>query len=498
MDLYALFIALFFITWSCFLFFRSGLRQRKSKKLPPGPYPYPIVGNMLQLGQKPHQSLAKLSKTYGPLMSIHLGSLYTVIVSSPEMAREVMQKYGQAFSGRTIAQAVHAHDHDKISMAFLPTGEHWRNMRKVCKEQMFSNHSLEVSQGLREEKLEQLLDFVQKCCDSGRAVDVREAAFITTLNLMSATLFSTQATEFDSEVTQEFKEIIEGVATIVGVPNFADYFPILKPFDPQGVKRMADYYFGKLLAKIQGYLNERLESRRTSPDAPKKNDFLETLVDISLGSEYKLTSDDITHLLLDLFVGGSETNTTSIEWIMSELILNPDKLAKVKNELKTVVGESKQVQESDMPRLPYLQAVIKEVLRYHPPGPLLLPRKAEYDQEVNGYLIPKGTQVLVNVWAMGRDPRVWTNPESFEPERFLDQKIDFKGQDYELIPFGSGRRICPGMPLANRILHMTTAILVHNFDWKLEEGAADADHKGELFGLAVRRAVPLRIIPIKP
>nr|WET52745.1 cytochrome P450 76AH62 [Callicarpa americana] len=495
MDLYALFIALFFITWTCFLFFRSGLRQRKAA---PGPYPFPIVGNMFQLGQKPHESLAKLSNTYGPLMSIHLGSLYIVVVSSPEMAREILQKYGQVFSGRTIAQALHARNHDKISMVLLPTGGEWRNLRKICKEQMFSNHSLEASEGIRQEKLQQLLDFVQKCCDSRRAVDIREAAFITTLNLMSATLLSTQATEFDSNVTQEFREIFEGLITIVGDPNFADYFAILKPFDPQGLKRRADFYFGKLLAKIQGYLNERLESRRTSPDSPKKNDFLETLVDISLGSEYKLTSDDITHLILDLFVGGSDTNTTSIEWIMSELILNPDKLAKVKNELKSVVGENKHVQESDMPRLPYLQAVIKEVLRYHPPAPLLLPRKAECDQEVNGYLIPKGTQILVNVWAMGRDPRIWKNPESFEPERFLDQKIDFKGQDYELLPFGSGRRICPGIPLANRILHMTTATLVHNFDWKIEEGAADENHKEELSGLALRRAVPLRIIPIRP
>lgn len=182
---------------------------------------------------------------------------------------------------------------------------------------------------------------------------------------------------------------------------------------------------------------------------------------------------------------------------MSELVNNPDKMAKVKTELKSVVGEKQLVDESEMPRLPYLQAVIKEALRIHPPGPLLLPRKAESDQVVNGYTIPKGAQILFNVWAMGRDPSIWKDPESFEPERFLDQSIDFKGQDFELIPFGSGRRICPGMPLANRILHMTTATLVHNFDWELEPGTVDGDGKGELFGLAVRRAVPLRIIPIK-
>ncbi|KAH6756773.1 hypothetical protein C2S53_020931 [Perilla frutescens var. hirtella] len=488
--------AVLLILMSFTYFLSSGPRR----KLPPGPYPLPIIGNMLQLGRQPHHTFAKLSKQYGPLMSIHLGSLYTVVVSSPEMAKEILHKHGQVFSGRTNAQAVHACDHDKRSIVFLPASNSWREMRKICKEHLFSHQSLEAGEGLRRWKLQQLLGYVQRCCDGGRAVDIREAAFITTFNLMSATLFSIQATEFDSKVTREFREIIEGVASIVGVANFADYFPILKPFDLQGIKGKAEASLGKLREKVEGYLNQRLESRKANPDAPKKTDFLETLVDIMEADESgHFTKDHLIHLLMDLLVGGSDTNSTTIEWIMSELVMNPDKLAKVKEELKSVVGEKKVVPESEMARLPYLQAVIKEVLRYHPPGPLLLPRKAESDQQLNGgYFIPKGTQVLINMWAIGRDPTIWKNPDSFEPERFLDQNIDFKGQDFELIPFGSGRRLCPGVPLANRMLHMTTATLVHNFDWKLEDAtAAAADHRGELNGLADRRAAPLRILPIK-
>lgn len=231
-------------------------------------------------------------------MSIHLGSLYTVIVSSPEMAKEILQKHGQVFSGRTAAQAVHACDHDKISMGFITVGNTWRDLRKICKEQMFSHHSLEASQVLRQKKLQQLLDYAEKCSVTGKAVDIREAAFITTLNLMSATLFSTQATEFESKATREFKEIIEGVATIVGVANFGDYFPILKPLDLQGIKRRADGYFGRLLGKIQGYLDERVESRRSNPNAARKNDFLETIVDIIEADEYKLSNEHLTHLML--------------------------------------------------------------------------------------------------------------------------------------------------------------------------------------------------------
>ncbi|XP_047968177.1 ferruginol synthase-like [Salvia hispanica] len=494
MDSFPILAALILITFATW-FISS--RQRR-KNLPPGPFPLPIVGNMLQLGTQPHESFAKLSKKYGPLMSVHLGSLYTVIVSSPEMAKEVMQKYGQVFSGRTIAQAMEACDHNKISIAFLPVEGEWRDMRKICKEQMFSNQSMEDSQDLRKQKLQQLLDYAHKCSDEGRAIDINEAAFITTLNLMSATLFSLQATEFDSEVTMEFKEIIEGVASIVGIPNFADFFPILRPFDPQGVKHRADVYFGRLLGLIEGYLNERIQFRKNNPNAPKKDDFLETTVDILEANDYKLKTHHFTHLMLDLFVAGSETSTAGIEWIMEELMSHPDKMAKVKAELKSVMGENKIVDESQMPNLPYLHAVVKESMRLHPPGPLLLPRKAGSDQVVNGYLIPKGSQVLINVWAVGRDESVWKNADRFEPERFLGQKTDFKGQDYELLPFGSGRRVCPGLPLANRMLHTVTATLVHNFDWKLEQpDASDAERLGALFGFVVRRAKPLKIIPFK-
>lgn len=184
---------------------------------------------------------------------------------------------------------------------------------------------------------------------------------------------------------------------------------------------------------------------------------------------------------------------------MSELVTNPETMAKVKAELKSVVGEKKVVDESEMAKLPYLEAVIKEVMRFHIPGPFLVPRRAESDQVVNGYLIPKGTQILINAWAISRDPNVWKNPDSFEPERFLGgRNIDFKGLDYELVPFGAGRRVCPGLPLATLILQMVTATLVHNFDWKLDQGTADDDPQGEVFGLSLRRAVRLRVIPINP
>ncbi|KAL3818447.1 hypothetical protein ACJIZ3_004352 [Penstemon smallii] len=493
-------LLLMVLAWSYVLGSNS---SRHRGKLAPGPYPFPIIGNILQLGRKPHQSLAKLSKTYGPLMSLQLGSIYTVVVSSPEIAKEVLQKHDHALSGRTIGAAAQVHNHHNISMAYLPVGDQWRKIRKLCKEQMFSIHRLEASQSLRQEKLKQLCDYVRECCCvKGRVVDIGEAAFITSLNLMSATLYSEDFTSFDSEsTTQEWRETIRGVVKTVGAPNFADFFPVLKRFDPQGIKQEAEFYFGKLLDMFEDVINQRLHSRNTaSPNPPpKKNDLLEALLDLGEGSEDDFYScNHIKHLLLDLFTAGSHSTSSTVEWVMTELLLSPTKMSRAKNELRIVVGENKQVEESDISRLPYLQAVIKEVLRFHPAGPLLIPHKSEADVEINGYTIPKNTQILVNVWAMGRQSSLWSSPNSFEPERFLENKVvDFKGQDFELIPFGSGRRMCPGLPLANRMLHIMVASLIQNFDWELEPGTKPEDvDTTEKFGLALHKAVPLKALPV--
>ena len=193
----------------------------------------------------------------------------------------------------------------------------------------------------------------------------------------------------------------------------------------------------------------------------------------------------------DLIIAGADTTTDSVQWAMSELIRNPEKLTKAKKELRSVIGEKAQVQENDIPKLPYLNAVIKESFRLHPPGPFLIPHEAEADLEINGYTIPRGARILVNVWAIGRDPSVWSNPESFEPERFVGGSVDYKGRDFGLIPFGSGRRICPGLPLAHLMVHLMVASMIHEFDWEAQD--VDMD---DVFGLSLHKARPLKAFPI--
>ncbi|CAI8605177.1 unnamed protein product [Vicia faba] len=203
-------------------------------------------------------------------------------------------------------------------------------------------------------------------------------------------------------------------------------------------------------------------------------------------------------IMLNIFVAGTDTSTYTLEWAMAELMHNPEIMSKVQNELEQVVGKGIPVEETDIAKLPYMQAVIKETFRVHPPVPLLLPRKAETDVEIGDYIIPKDAQVLVNAWVIGRDPSKWENPNAFVPERFFNSEIDFKGHHFELIPFGSGRRICPGLPLAIRMLPLMLGSLVNCFDWRLEDGLnVDDLNKEDEYGITLEKSQPVRIVPIK-
>ncbi|EPS71538.1 hypothetical protein M569_03221, partial [Genlisea aurea] len=200
--------------------------------------------------------------------------------------------------------------------------------------------------------------------------------------------------------------------------------------------------------------------------------------------------------LQDIFIAGMDTNTCTTEWAMAELLRNPSKMVVAKKELKDVLGNKTHMEESDTSKLPYLQAIVKETLRLHPAGPLLAPRQASVDVEINGYVIPKDAHILVNVWAMGRNDGVWEDPESFVPERFLNTKIDLKGQNFELIPFGSGRRRCLGMPLALRVVPLVLAAMIHNVDWELESGTLpDEIDMNDEYKLSLHKLVPLKAIP---
>jgi cytochrome P450 len=197
----------------------------------------------------------------------------------------------------------------------------------------------------------------------------------------------------------------------------------------------------------------------------------------------------------DMFAAGTDTTFITLDWSMTELVMNLEALKRAQIEVRRAVGEKMFVSESDISNMPYLKAVIKEVLRLHPPAPVLMPRESREPVKINGYDIPAKTRIYVNAWAIGRDPELWENPEEFKPERFLDSPVDYKGQHYEFIPFGAGRRSCPGTNFGIASVELALAQLLHIFDWKLPPGVAPKDlDMTELFGITMHRKQQLLVV----
>ncbi|XP_028801429.1 geraniol 8-hydroxylase [Neltuma alba] len=472
-------------------------RSSQSAKNPPGPRPLPIIGNILELGTLPHQSLANLSRTYGPVMSVKLGRTTTIVISSPKVAKEVLQKKDYAFSSRTIPDTIRALDHDKISVAWMPPMSQWRVLKRICATEVFSWQRLDSTQSLRQRQLKELVNHVSEFCRKGEALDIGDAVFTTVLNSISNTFFSMDLALYTSDKSQEFKDVIWGITEEAGRPNIVDFFPVLRVLDPQGARARMISYFAKLIAFFDGLIEERLQFRGSEMESKRFNDVLDSLIQLMMQENPQVSRSQVLHLFLDLFVAGIDTTSSTIEWAMAELVRHPEKLKKVKEELKQAINEGEQLEDFHISKLPFLRAVVKETMRLHPSVPLLLPHKTEDEVQLCGcFMVPKNAQVLINVWAIGRDPSVWDDPKQFMPERFSATEIDFKGLDFELIPFGAGRRICPGLPLANRTIHIVLAFLLYHFDWKLADGlkAEDMD-MSEMYGISLHKALPLKAIP---
>ncbi|XAR70379.1 Geraniol 8-hydroxylase [Bertholletia excelsa] len=428
-------------------------------------------------------------------MCLKLGQVTTIVISSPALAKEILQKQDLAFSNRAVPDAVRACEHHKNSVAWLPVSPQWRTLRKICNSHVFSAQKLDSNRHLRRQKVDELVSEVRQCCDAGVPVEIIHMAFKTSLNFLMNTFFSVDLTRTASDITGGLKETVTKIFEDVGKPNLVDYFPMLARFDLLGIRGRVTVYFEEMFEMFDKTINQRLEAKRLNSYIPS-TDVLDTLLSISEDGE----SIDITHvkhLLLDLFAAGTDTTSSTLEWAMTELFRTPKVLLKAQEELKQVIGRGNTIEESDITRLPYLNAIIKETFRLHPPAPLLLPRRVETDGEIFGFSVPRGAQILVNAWAIGRDPCTWERPNEFVPERFLGSEVDVRGRDFELIPFGGGRRICPGLPLALRMVHLMLASLLNSFDWRLEDGVLPEDLEvEEVFGLTLRKAHPLKLIPV--
>ncbi|XP_073127951.1 cytochrome P450 76A1-like [Henckelia pumila] len=484
---------------------RRHRRLEELGRMPPGPQPFPVVGNIFLLARDsraPHKLFAELADRYGPVMTLYLGSMSTVVISSSEAARVMFKNHDAVLAGRKIYEAMKGDISNEGSLITAQYGPHWRMLRRLCTSEFFTTARLDSMREVRAKCIDQMLDFITEASSNTNSVGVvvGNFFFLMAFNLIGNLMFSKDLLDPKSERGAKFFYHAGKVMEFAGKPNVADFFPMLRWLDPQGVRRKTQFHVKRAFDVAGEFLKERMREVESAINE-KRKDYLDVLLKYrgdGVEGPPSFSSTIINVIVLEMFMAGTDTTTSTLEWAMAELLHNPQTLQKLQSELRTLIPPGKKLEEQNLEHLPYLKAVIKETLRLHPPLPFLVPHKAMDPCKMSGYYIPKETQILVNVWAIGRDPKSWKEPLEFKPERFLDPSMaDYKGQNFEYIPFGSGRRMCPAMPLASRVLPMVIGSMVHSFDWVLAGGMKpDEMDMSEKIGFTLRKGVSLKAIPV--
>ncbi|CAI0386886.1 unnamed protein product, partial [Linum tenue] len=419
-----------------------------------------------------------------------------VVASSPETAREFLKTHDSVFSDRPVPAAVDYLTYGSADFFFAPYGPYWKFMKKLCVSELLGGRILDRMLPLRRDEIGRSLQRTRNRAEAGEPMDVGGELIRVANNVISVMAMGERCSGGADEADWVRKLVAE-TAELTGKFNLSDYVWFCKRLDLQGFgKRLEDLRerFDSMMERI---IEEHVEARMNKK---KKTTVVDVLLDIKedQDSEIKLTRENIKAFIWDIFAAGTESSAITTEWAMAELINHPEILNRARKEIDSVVGKSRLVQESDIPNLPYLQAIVKETMRLHPAAPLIM-RESSRDCEIQGYKIPARTRLFVNVWAIGRDPNHWDEPLEFEPERFMDGKMDARGQHFEFLPFGSGRRVCPGTTLALHMVHANLAAMIQCFEWKVH-GSTKSDGNivdmEEGVGLTIPRAHPLICVPV--
>ncbi|KAL7096922.1 hypothetical protein ACP275_10G110800 [Erythranthe tilingii] len=467
---------------------------KKKKKQPPSPKGLPILGHFHLLGKNPHQNLHRLAQKYGPIMFLRLGMVPAFVVSSPAGAELFFKTHDLSFANRHPSQAAEHISYGSRNIASAPYGPYWRNMRKLSTINLLSNVKINQFQNMRKGELGLLVNRLRRASDNQEIVDVGKMVTTLTGDMICMMVFGRKYGDSDLG-DKGFKAVIEEALDIAAAPNLGDYFPFMGTIDLQGLtrrmKQLSKFFDGFLGKIIDNHVQNKQEKKETQ-------DFVDTMIAIMDSGEagFEFDHRHVKAVLLDMLIGGTDTSAVTVNWALTELIRHPQIMNKLQQELDKVVGMGQYIEESHLDKLDYLNFVIKETFRLHPIVPLIGHKTME-DLTVENFHVPKGSSVFVNVWSIHKDPNVWEDPEKFWPERFSETNVDLQGRDFRLLPFGSGRRVCPGYQLGLTVVRLVLARLVHCFDWELPNGMLPNElDMAEHFRFVMSREKPLMAIPV--
>ncbi|KAF8658512.1 hypothetical protein HU200_058968 [Digitaria exilis] len=469
------------------------LRRRNNnhgKNPPPGPWRLPVIGSLHHLvGALPHRAMRDLARRHGPLMLVHLGELPVVVASSPAAAREVMRTHDAAFASRPRTATIRELTRDGVGVAFAPHGERWRHLRKLCVAELLSGRRVKSLRRGREAEAANLVASIAAAASASpspastktKAVAVNVSALLATY--VTDAVVRAVVGDRIRDRDEFLEKLDEGVKVAAGF-SLADVFPSsrLAPAFSGAARRARAHH--REMTKLMDCVIEEHTQRRAAGAGNEEEDLLDVLLKIQKDGTLQIPLDMATIRAVII------TTATTLQWAMAELIRNPAAMRKAQAEVRRELAGRSHVEEEALPELRYLKLVLKETLRLHAAVPLLLPRESQHETRgVLGFDVPAGAMVLVNAWAIGRDADSWgADAEEFRPERFEGVDVDFRGNDFEFVPFGAGRRMCPGIALGLAVMELGLASLLFHFDWELPGGAAPEElDMDEGLGITARR-----------
>ncbi|EPS61464.1 hypothetical protein M569_13332, partial [Genlisea aurea] len=465
----------------------SSTSENVRKKLPPGPPGWPIFGNLLQLGPLPHRDLAGLCEKYGPLVYLKLGRIDAITTNDPRIIQEILRTQDQVFASRPRTLAAEHLAYGCGDIALAPAGPKWKRLRRICTEHLLTTKRLESFANHRAEEAGLMAKSVVDSVRKGEAVNLRQVLGAFSMNNVTRMLLGKRFLGTGEE-SMEFMHITHELFRLLGMIYLGDYLPIWRWIDPYGCEkrmRQVEKRIDEFHAKI---IEDHRRRRRGGEGQEEEMDFVDVLLSLDMDEV------EIKAVIQDMIAAATDTSAVTNEWAMAEMIKHPRVLKKVQQELDSVVGSDRTVQESDLPHLNYLRCIVRETFRMHPAGPFLIPHESTQPTEIDGCYIPEKTRVFINTHALGRNEKIWNEVDEFRPERHLvpdgGSRIEIShGSDFKILPFSAGKRKCPGAPLGVTLVLLALARLLHSFDWAPPEGSSPEDiDTTEVYGMTMPMA----------